>query len=404
MTCRSFVFALLAAPAFAATTAVSAQNPATAPTPGAQTKSGTDGASHAPPALDEPQARRELDSMREQMRELSKKMAVMSARLGDVGPRTYAYRYIGDSERGMIGVALAQESSGVRISAVTPGGPADKAGLHDGDLILSVRGSGEHDVATDAAGITGMLRNLDVGQDITLSLQRGGKNLEVKVKAERREPFNLAYSIDGAEAEKVRAEVDQAMHGALALREQAAQIREQAQAAARDAAEQGRDAAEQSRAAAEQARHAAEQGRQAMQQIRYSTPWWGLNLTSLNADLGSYFGTDHGALVLSADAQTAKALKSGDVLIAINGKRIQRPEDAMRILRDADSGTSLKVEVLRQRKTQTLSMPAPQFKSLFVPVPPAPLAPLQPLSPPAPPAPPTVLKAPPPPPPRASLL
>lgn len=341
--------------------------------------------------LDAEQTRRELDRMRDQMRELSKKMAEMSAKLGDVGPRNYAYRYIGDQDRGMIGVVLSKDDRGARVDAVTPGGPADKAGVKNGDVIVKVRGedpgpSGEG----SPKALNERLRSLKMGQEVTLTLLRGSKNVDVKVKAERREPFNFAFSFDSIDAEKIRAETEQAVRDAQMSKEQADQIREQVREATRLAAEQSHLAAEQGREAAAPAREIAAQARHqaAIGRTHYSTPWWGLNLASLNPDLGRYFGADHGALVLSADAETAKTLKSGDVLLAIDGKKIERPEDAMRLLREADSDRDVKVEVLRQRKTQTLSMKAPEFKSMFIPAPPTPPAPPAAPGPPATPEPP----------------
>ncbi|MBS0515993.1 MAG: PDZ domain-containing protein [Proteobacteria bacterium] len=373
---HSFIPALLAAFAFAAGTAAAAETPVAK----AELQASVDTTPHADAKIDAQEARRELDGMREQMRELSKKMAEMSARLGDVGPRSYAWQYIGDQDRGMIGVVLSKGEHGTRVDAVTPGGPADKAGIKNGDLIVKVRGEALEGPADDSAKfLSEALRNLKVGQEVTLTLQRDGKNVDVKVKAERREPFNFAYSIDSAniDAEQVRKDVEQALRDAHLSREEAAKIG----AEARHAAEQGRLLAEQQRSVAAQAREIADQARRQAQQIRYSTPWWGLNLASLNPDLGGYFGADHGALVLSADAGTAKTLKSGDVLLAIDGKKIERPEDAMRLLREGETGREIKVEVLRQHKTQTLSMKAPEFNSLFVPAPPAPLAPLKPVAP-----------------------
>jgi hypothetical protein len=129
-------------------------------------------------------------------------------------------------------------------------------------------------------------------------------------------------------------------------------------------------------------------------------PWWGLNLASINPDLGGYFGTDKGVLVLSTD-DSMKDLKSGDVLLDVDGKPVERPEDALRLLREHPSGTEVKVQVLRQHKPLTLSMKTPDYKGIFVPAPPVPPAPPAPPAPPgraampAPPAPP----APPPPPP-----
>ena len=53
------------------------------------------------------EARKELAELRTQMQELSRKMAALSSELGEGGPRSYAYRYIGDPDRAMIGVVLA---------------------------------------------------------------------------------------------------------------------------------------------------------------------------------------------------------------------------------------------------------------------------------------------------------
>jgi len=130
-------------------------------------------------------------------------------------------------------------------------------------------------------------------------------------------------------------------------------------------------------------RHAGE----GMHALNLLTPWWGLNLAPLNPDLGGYFGTDKGVLVLSADADAYKGLKSGDVLQDVGGHAVNRPEDALRLLRDAPAGSEVKMQVLRQRKPVTLSLKAPEFKGIFVPPPPP--APPAPPAMPAPPAPPT---------------
>ena len=79
------------------------------------------------------QARRDLAQMREEMREMSRKMAQLQAKMGEVGPRTYAYRYRGDPDSGMVGIVFEQDKQGLRVKGVTPGGPAEKAGIrHDG--------------------------------------------------------------------------------------------------------------------------------------------------------------------------------------------------------------------------------------------------------------------------------
>src|SRR5678809_25532 len=93
------------------------------------------------------------------------------------------------------------------------------------------------------------------------------------------------------------------------------------------------------------AERASESATHALEHLSFSSPWWGLNLASLNADLGSYFGADHGVLVLSAKDDALKSLKSGDVLLDIDGKKVERPEDALRLLRERPAGSDLKVQV-----------------------------------------------------------
>jgi C-terminal processing protease CtpA/Prc len=314
----------------------------------------------APTAADTEQARKDLEQMRQQMREMSKKMAELSAKLGDVGPRAYAYRYFADSDRGMIGVVFNDDeqagAKGLRVDAVTPGGPADKAGVRHGDVITSV--DGKPIPRGDAGRMSLPLGELKVDQTIKLGVLRDGKAVEIAVKAERREPYNMAYSLGDADVhdfEHLPPDFDKRIHERVEQAMQRAHVAERA---------------------GEEAAHA-------MQHLSFSSPWWGLNLASLNADLGSYFGADHGVLVLSADDAALKTLKSGDVLLDIDGKKVERPEDALRLLRERPAGSDLKVQVLRQHKTQTLSMKAPDYKGMFIPPPPRPPAP------PAPPAPPT---------------
>ena len=322
-------------------------------------------------------AQRELDQMRGQMRELSRKMADLSQRMGDVGPRTYAFRYLGDPDRGMIGLVLAPDNNGLRVEAITPGGPADKAGVRDGDVLIAI--DGKKLAGDDKA--SGSLRDLKIGQDVKIVVLRDGKSRDIALKAERREPYNFAEALNGSalaplaqlgEHPPLPPDFDQRMH------RQVEQAMRQAHVAERTG----------------------EQVRRSIEHLSWSTPWWGLNLVSLDPDLGGYFGTDKGVLVLSADADSFKGLKSGDVVQAVSGRAVTRPEDALRLLRDAPAGSEVKVQVLRQRKPLTLSLKAPEYKGIFVPppppAPPAPPAPPVPAVTPVAPAPP----APPPPPPQ----
>lgn len=317
-------------------------------------------------------ARAELAELRAQMKELSSRMTRLSTELGDVGPRAYALRYLGDPDRAVIGVVLGPEPKGARISAVTPDGPAARAGLRDGDVIVAVDGKRLANAGDPEKGLREarqLLGELKDRQEVRIAYERGGKaQPEITLKAARREAYNWPQVVIG-DADVVRMQdLDKG------LREQVERAREAA--AAIDVERIGIDVA---RATA---------GAQAA--MRRVMPWWGLNLVPLNPELGRYFGAERGALVVSAAEASPSGLRGGDVITEVAGERVDDPGDALRALRDQPAGKDIPFKVLRERKTLTLNVKAPEYKSIFSAMPmPPPAPPALPLhSPPAPPAPP----------------
>jgi PDZ domain len=153
--------------------------------------------------------------------------------------------------------------------------------------------------------------------------------------------------------------------------------------------------------------------------FRRGAPWASLNLSTLNPELGRYFGTDHGVLVLNTSENALKELNPGDVIHVVDGQPADSVSGVMRALSRKEAGQPINVEVWRDRKRQVLAVIAPErdhfmFSPPAPPLPPvppsapaqAPVAPVAPVAPhaapkanlPAPPAPPTAPAAPPPPP------
>lgn len=307
--------------------------------------------------------RREMDQLRDQMRELSRKMADLSQKVGDVGPRAYAYRYLGNPGRGMVGLVLEPDEHGLRVKAVTPGSASDKAGIRNNDVIVAIDGKPTVGDKNDGASRGVSLGDLKVDQAVKLRVLRDGKTSEYTVKAERREPYGFTYAFkDDIELPKLNSIDAQAWSKEVQDR-----VKAETDAAVRKA---------------QVYTQAGKRLERSLGQMNLMTPWWGLNLASLNPDLGGYFGTDKGVLVLSADDEDFKQLKSGDVLEQVAGTKIERPEDAFRLLREQKPGSQVKIDVLRQHKPMTLSLRAPDSANIFVPPPPPPP------SPPAPPVPP----------------
>ena len=134
--------------------------------------------------------------------------------------------------------------------------------------------------------------------------------------------------------------------------------------------------------------------------MRQAMPWWGLNLAPVNADLGRYFGTDKGALVIASGNGSLPELRAGDVIVGVAGEKVERPEDVMRALRDEPAGRDIALKLMREHKLVALNVKAPAFKSIFEVAPPLPPEPpVPPVPPVAPPPPAPPVPAPPPPPP-----
>jgi serine protease Do len=71
---------------------------------------------------------------------------------------------------------------GVKVAGVTPGSPAEKAGVKEGDVLLKVDGT---DV-TNLQGFSGLLRGLTPGQTVKVVLSRGGQEQTLDVTVAER--------------------------------------------------------------------------------------------------------------------------------------------------------------------------------------------------------------------------
>lgn len=80
-----------------------------------------------------------------------------------------------------------------------------------------------------------------------------------------------------------------------------------------------------------------------------------LELAPLNSDLGQYFGTADGVLVISAPKDSPLGLKGGDVVLAVDGRKPSSPARLLRILRSYEQGESFKIDLLRNKKHETVT-------------------------------------------------
>ncbi len=318
-------------------------------------------------------AKQQMAQLQTRMNELARQMAALSTQLGDEANAS-ALHYLADSRRGMFGMAVMGTSKGLRVDAVTPGGPAERAGVKTGDTITRIDGKpiGTHGRIA--------IQHAQAGKPIALAVDRGGKLHELRVTPERLQPSDWQDIARQAKLAADRATAQ--VHSPEFQR----QIQQSIDDAMKSAAVAMKDASVAREAAIKAGAH------ENRWVIRMS-PWFGLNLAPLNPGLGSYFGTDRGVLVLSRDDKQFPELQPGDVITAVGGQSVARPEDATRALREVAKDKSTVVALRRHDKPVTLTMKVPAPWNVLPPPPPPPPAPPVPatpsITPPAPPPPPS---------------
>ncbi len=101
----------------------------------------------------------------------------------DRGPRKLGIEYQEISGQLAKYFRLAADG-GILVAQVNDDGPAAKAGIKAGDVILKVDGKG----VKDGGDLRDALAKLDPGDDATLTVQRDGRALDLKVKIGGRRP------------------------------------------------------------------------------------------------------------------------------------------------------------------------------------------------------------------------
>lgn len=311
----------------------------------------------------------------------------------------------------VIGVVLAPDpQGGVRIAGVTPDGAAAGAGIRTGDRLVRIGGKTIHG-ATPEARVDAARELLQAGDDKTpvkLVYARDGRESDVSVTPKldnrimvfagdgqmmrpggnvvvRRIGDRTEVTADGPDVGDVP---HGAWHGAdgemhvFAFDDDAPKGQGQIEhRVVRIECKQGDEACMQHAEA-----HGPHPGFPRVQMFRFDCKpgescagpqrlaeafrWNGLNLASVDAQLGRYFGTDKGVLVLSAGPALG-TLQPGDVIQRVDGKAVDTPRAVMDALRDKPADSTIAVEYLRDRKSGTTQVKVPKAMP-FPPMPPMP--------------------------------
>ena len=256
-----------------------------------------------------------------------------------------------DSAKGaMLGVSLGGWADGsvegLNVLSVSPGGPADRAGLKSGDLLTTFNGkplsaeSGQE--AYDR--LRQMMAETEPGSEVSVGYRRGAEVSVVEIAtgawpqmfarqdgnwregiAERaREWARMANSWRGT-GESVDIDVDLGGAGNGVRRI----VRTRRGPAS------------------------------ALTFYDMASRLGGLQIAELTPALGEYFGADRGLLVVRAPDDEDVPLEDGDVIRKIGGREFKDARHATRILRSYEPGEQVELEVIRHKRSRVLSFQLP---------------------------------------------
>ena len=88
-----------------------------------------------------------------------------------------------------------------------------------------------------------------------------------------------------------------------------------------------------------------------------------MEVVELTEGLGRYFGTDSGLLVISAPESNAFKLQEGDVIQSIDGRAPTSVNHCMRILGSYQPGEKLVLNIMRDKRRQTIEIEIPDDRT-----------------------------------------
>lgn len=224
--------------------------------------------------------------------------------------------------------AQESDSIGARVDAVTPGGPAAKAGIRSGDVITRLDGNSLL-TAPELPGQPG--RSLPGLRLIELAA-RFAPNDTVPLEFRRGKDHKTVTVVTAGDPMLLGVRTHAFARG--------------------DFAPPNLDAM---RAIGPDPEIESLDFRLPRMAMLYGGELSELELAPLNPDLGQYFGTTEGILVISAPRGSSLGLRGGDVVLTVDQRKPASPSHLLRILRSYDRDESFKIEILRNRKRETVT-------------------------------------------------
>jgi S1-C subfamily serine protease len=265
---------------------------------------------HAADTSDPEEASRE--QIEHKMDQAEKRLEQATREISELSMQLNGQPWMGfGASRALLGINVgapmsgtADRTGGVRILNVSPGGPADVAGLKANDVIVSfqgkeLRGDQTH---TPRQQLLALMRNIGPDSPVAVEFQREGKLQTTQIV-----PTSLTGFVD----ESVTRGLDSLKNLGSIMG------------------------------------------------MHDSSGFGSAEFLDLSPDLGRYFGTSKGLLVVRAPKDQRLKLQDGDVILDIDGRVPTSGSHALQILNSYRAGETLKLHIMRQQKRIELPVEIP---------------------------------------------
>ena len=293
----------------------------------------------APMAAQEREQRRELES---RLSELRQQLRDVERQLRDVRGSTSFFGGVltWSTNRAQLGVLVRLEADsetdriGALLQSVTEGSAAEEAGLHDGDIIISFDGErlagrypeADPDESEAAKKLIDLIGDKDPGDEVTIEYQRDGETHSTVVTLDERDSWLQTYFDRDS------------LFQAYSVRPPRINV-----------------------PSWPELRFFGDSNRLGFTVLSlWGDRWADIELVRLNENLGRYFGTSEGLLVISPPDNDELDLQAGDVILGIDGREPCSPSRALRILRSYEEGETINIEIMRDRNRMTVSYVVPE--------------------------------------------
>lgn len=219
-------------------------------------------------------------------------------------------------------------SPGVLIQDVSAGGPAEKAGIKKGDVVVEFDGERVRSVRQ----FTRLVQETPPGRQVPAAVMRNGQRVNITVEPRAANPVRLLGEVDGR-----------------VLRDFGGALPAPPHPPAPPAAP---------RSPAPPAPPPPPPAFPDFENFIWrSDGALGLTVTSLSSQLADYFGARGGVLVTGVrdnSAAQAAGFKAGDVVTALNGQQVSDPSDLRQRTERLRDGDEFTADVMRDKKAMTL--------------------------------------------------